>query len=110
MIFANWICCSQMSEDKKDELNKMGGKKPLKAKNLKIIDHKGTLYATFDGVNYWKLEKYIYNLLKVCDGKRSFEEIVQNIAEKSGLSKEKIKVALRPIFGEFERDGFITYV
>lgn len=85
-------------------------KKPLKAKSLKIIDHKGTLYATFDGVNYWKLEKYIYNLLKMCDGKRSFDEIVQNVAERAGLSVEEIKIALRPIFDEFEKDGFIIYV
>ena len=88
----------------------MDKKKPLKSKNLKIIDHKGTLYATFDGVNYWRLEKYIYNLLKLCNGKRSFDEIVQNVAERAGLSIEDVRVALKPIFDEFEKDGFIIYV
>ena len=85
-------------------------KKPLKSKNLKVLDHKGTLYATFDGVNYWKLEKYIYNLLKMCDGKTSFDQIVKSVAKQAGLRREDVKVALKPVFDEFEKDGFITYV
>ena len=85
-------------------------KKPLKVKTLKIIDHLGTLYATFDGVKYWKLEEYIYLLLKECDGKKTVEEIAEKIAKKSGFDKTAILLAIEPIFREFESLGFIVYV
>lgn len=86
------------------------GKKPLKAKNLKIIDHLGTLYATFDGIKYWKLEKYIYLLLQECDGTKTLEEFADKIVKKSGVDRESILLGIRPIFEEFERVGFITYM
>lgn len=88
----------------------MNEKKPLKARNLKIIDHKGTLFATFDGSKFWKLEKHISKLLIECDGKKTFDEISQKIASASGFKVEDIKIGLKPIFDEFERNGLITYV
>jgi len=88
----------------------MDEKKPLKAKSLKIIDQKGTLFATFDGSKFWRIEKHIYKLLMECDGKKTFDEIAHKIASISGFKVEDIKVGLKPMFDEFERNGFITYV
>jgi hypothetical protein len=87
----------------------MEEKKPLKAKNLKIIDYIGTYYATFDGTKYWTVEKYIFKLLMMCNGKKTLDQIAEEIARISGFPLEEIKVGLKPIFEEFERTGFITY-
>jgi hypothetical protein len=46
-------------------------KKPMKAKNLKIIDYKGTLFATFDGSAIWKIDRVAFNILKMCNGKKN---------------------------------------
>lgn len=85
-------------------------KKPLKAKNLKIIDYLGTYYATFDGTRYWKVEKYIFKLLMMCDGKKTFEQIAEEISRISGYSLEEIKIGLKAIFEELEREKFIVYI
>jgi hypothetical protein len=88
----------------------MEEKKPLKAKNLKIIDHLGTLYATFDGVRYWKIEKWLFRLLMMCDGKRTVDQIAEEISKISGYSVDDVKIGLRPILEELEREKFIVYV
>jgi hypothetical protein len=88
----------------------MNEKKPLKAKNLKIIDYLDTYYATFDGTKMWKVEKWLFRLLMMCDGKKTFDQLAEEIAKISGFSAEEIKISLKPVFEEFERTGFITYV
>lgn len=88
----------------------MDEKKPLKVKNLKIIDHLGTYYATFDGTKMWKVENWIFKLLMMCDGKKTFDRIAEEIGNKSGYSVEEIRTGLKPIFKELEESGFIAYV
>jgi hypothetical protein len=88
----------------------MDEKKPLKAKSLKIIDHLGTYYATFDGTQMWKVEDWLFKLLMMCNGKRTFEQIAEEIAGMSGYSIDEIKIGLKPIFEEFEKNGFIVYI
>jgi hypothetical protein len=85
-------------------------KKPLKKKNLKIIDHLGTYYATFDGSQLWKIEDWLFKLLKMCNGKKTFKQIVEEISKSSGLPAEDIKIALKSVFEELEKFGFIVYV
>jgi len=88
----------------------MNDKKPTKAKNLKIIDHMGTYYATFDGSKIWKVEKWLFKLIMMCDGKKTFNEIAEKIAKISGFSAEEIQVGLKPVFEELEKQGFVSVV
>lgn len=85
-------------------------KKPLKASNLKVIEYIGGLYATFDGERYWRLEKWAWEILKLCDGKKSVAEIARIIAEDVQMSFEETIKGLKPILEEFEKAGFIKYV
>jgi hypothetical protein len=88
----------------------MEEKKPLKARNLKVIDHLGTYYATFDGSKMWKIEKWVFKLLMMCDGKKTFDQIAEDVAKIAGVPTEEVKTALIPVLQELEREGFIVYV
>ena len=88
----------------------MNDKKLMKAKNLKIIDHLGTYYATFDGSKMWKVEKWIYRLLMMCDGKRNFDQLAEEISRISEFPIEEIKIGLKPILNELENEGLVTAV
>ncbi|MEM0333623.1 MAG: PqqD family protein [Candidatus Aenigmatarchaeota archaeon] len=85
-------------------------KRPLKVGNLKVIEHIGSLYATFDGERYWKLEKWAWEILKLCDGKKSVSEIARIISEDVQMSFEDVIKGLKPILEEFEKAGFIKYL
>ena len=85
-------------------------KRPLKAANLKVIEHVGGLFATFDGERYWKLEKWAWEILRLCDGKKTVAEIARIIAEDTQMSFEDAVKGLKPILEEFEKAGFIKYV
>ncbi|MEM5794188.1 MAG: PqqD family peptide modification chaperone [Candidatus Aenigmatarchaeota archaeon] len=84
--------------------------KPLKAKNLKVIDHLGTLYATFNGSSMWKLDKVAFGILRMCDGKRSVEEIVNEIAKRISHKPEDVKPIVEEILNELTRMKFIEWV
>jgi len=88
----------------------MDGKKPIKSKNLKILDYKGTLYATFNGSSIWKVDKIAFGLLKMCDGKKTFDQITEEVARKSGLKVEEVRNATKPIFDELTNRKFIEWV
>ncbi|MEM5773287.1 MAG: PqqD family protein [Candidatus Aenigmatarchaeota archaeon] len=88
----------------------MEEKRPLKAKNLKIIDHLGTYYATFDGSKMWKLEKWLVRFLMMCDGKKTFDQIAEEVAKIAGIPAEEVKTGLAPVLEELEREGFIVYI
>jgi len=85
-------------------------KRPLKVKNLKIIDYVGTLYATFDGTKMWEMDKLAFEVLKLCDGTRTFDQIADNLAKRAELDIEDVKNALKPMFKELEELKFIDYV
>lgn len=85
----------------------MQEKKPVKVDNLKIIDHLDTYYATFDGSKIWKVESWLFKLLKMCNGEKTFNQIIQEIADISGEPVEEIRIGLKPVFRELERKGFI---
>ncbi|MEM5829354.1 MAG: PqqD family peptide modification chaperone [Candidatus Aenigmatarchaeota archaeon] len=88
----------------------MEEKRPLKAKNLKIIDHLGTYYATFDGSKMWKIEKWLVKLIMMCDGKKTFDQIAEEVAKLANISTEEAKVGLAPVLEELEKEGFIIYI
>ena len=88
----------------------MNEKRPLKVKNLKIIDHLGILYATFDGSIMWEVDKVAYAILKMCDGTKSLNQIAEEVANKANVDVNDVKVTLDDIFNEMEKLKFIVYV
>ena len=85
-------------------------KRPKKAENLKIIEHVGGLYATFDGEQYWRMEKWAFEILKLCDGRKTISEVARILAEELQMDLDDVIRGLKPIFEEFEKAGFIKYV
>jgi len=88
----------------------MDGRRPLKAKNLKIIDYINTLYATLDGNSMYEIDKSSYGVLKMCDGTKTIDEIAKDIAKKIKMNVDHVKVTLKEILGELEKLKFIKYV
>jgi hypothetical protein len=82
---------------------------PTKAKNLKIIDYKGTCYCTFDGEKMWKIENWVVKLLMLCDGSRSFDQIAEEIVKISKFPLDDVKIGLKPVLDDLEQSGFIVY-
>ena len=85
-------------------------RKPLKSKRLKIMSYINSFYATFDGDKIWEMDRSAVEILKLCDGKRSVDEIAEEIARKIDMKKEEVKPTLEDILAEFEKVGFIEYV
>jgi hypothetical protein len=88
----------------------MNDKRPLRVKKLKIIDHLGILYGTFDGSMMWEIDKVAFGILKMCDGNKTFDEIAQILATRTNLNVEELKETLKEIFDEMEKLKFIEYV
>jgi len=85
-------------------------RRPLKAKNLKIIDYISSLYATFDGNSLWEIDKTTFTVLKMCDGKKTVDEIAEIIANKIDMKVEDVISTLLDILKELENLKFIDYV
>jgi len=88
----------------------MDGRRPLKAKNLKVIDYINTLYATLDGSSMWEIDKSSFGVLKMCDGTNTVDEIAKKIAKKIKMNVEDVMATLKEILDELEQRKFITYV
>jgi hypothetical protein len=87
----------------------VNNKKPLRNSSLRIIDYKGSYYATFDGSQLWKMDRISYGLWKMCDGEKTYDEIIAEVAKKSNLSVKDVDKAVAPIFKEMEKMRFIKW-
>jgi hypothetical protein len=85
-------------------------RRPLKAKNLKVIDYISRLYATFDGNSLWEIDKTSFEVLKMCDGKKTVDEIAEIISKKIDMKVEDVMPTLLDILKELENLKFIEYV
>jgi len=85
-------------------------KKPIKAKNLKVIDYLGTLYATFDGSAIWKMDKVAFGIWKMCEGKKTVDEMVKEVAKKAIVEEKDLKPVLEEILNELTRMKFIEWI
>lgn len=81
--------------------------KPRKAQNLKIIDHIGTLYATFNGTSIWRIDRVAFGILRLCDGKRSVRGIIEGVAKKAGLEPRHVRKIVLEILEDLKRKKFI---
>ena len=88
----------------------MDKKRPLKAKGLKVIDHIGTLYATFNGSTMWEVDKVAFAIMKMCNGTKTVDQIAQDIAKKTNLDVKDVKITLMDILKEMDKLKFITYL
>ena len=88
----------------------MDERRPLKVKNLKIIDYINTLYATFDGSSMWEIDRSSFGVLQLCNGNRTVDEIAKEIAKKIKMNVEDVIMTLKDILNELEKLKFITYV
>ena len=88
----------------------MDERRPLKAKNLKVIDYINTLYATLDGSSMWEIDKSSFGVLQMCDGERTVDKIAKEISKKIKMNVDDVMVTLRDILNELENRKFITYV
>ena len=80
---------------------------PVKNKNLRIIDHIGTLYATINGSSIYKIDKAAFAVLKLCDGRRTVKKIVEEISKKIGLDVEQVRPAVLEILEELIKMKFV---
>jgi len=88
----------------------MDERRPLKARNLKVIDYINTLYATLDGNSMWEIDRSSFGVLQMCDGERTVDKIAKEISKKIKMNVDDVKVTLRDILNELEERKFITYV
>jgi len=88
----------------------MDERRPLKAKDLKVIDYINTLYATLDGSSMWEIDRSSFGVLRMCDGKRTVDNIAKEIAKKIKMNVDEVMVTLKDILDELEERKFITYV
>ena len=80
---------------------------PIKNKNLRVIDHIGTLYATLNGSSIYKIDKAAFAVLKLCDGKRSVKKIVEEVSKKINLEPQQVKPTILEILEELLKMKFI---
>ena len=83
--------------------------RPKKAENLKIINHIGTLYITFDGSDIWRIDRVACGILRMCDGKKTVKEIVREVAKKAGLEPKDVKKIVMEILEELKKKKFIEF-
>jgi hypothetical protein len=88
----------------------MDERKPIKNKNLKVIDYINTLYATVNGNSLWEIDKSTFSILRMCDGTKTVDQIANEIAQKIDMKVEDVMPTLLNILNEMERLKFIEYV
>jgi len=88
----------------------MDNKKPLKSSKVKIIDHLGTLYASIEGNSLWKLDYAAYNVWKVCDGKRTVDELVNDLAKEIAHKPEDVKPVVEKILNQLSELNFLQWI
>jgi hypothetical protein len=84
-------------------------KKPRKNERLTIISHMGSYYATIDNQHLYEIDPLAVGIIKMCDGKKKYEDILAELSEKTGFSIETIKPILDEIFKELTEFNFIIW-
>ena len=84
-------------------------KKPIKNPKLSIIEHVGGIYATINREKFWEIDRSVAEVLKMCDGKKTIEQIARRIASIIDEKVEKILPILMDMLNELEKNSLITY-
>ena len=83
-------------------------KVPVKNPKAKIIEFKGTLYASVEG-QLFEIDRAAFNILKMCNGKNTLENIIDIISKKIGFPKEEVANVVRNIIKELEERNLIYW-
>lgn len=84
--------------------------RPKKSEKLKIIQFMNEYFATFDGSKLWRIEKWVAELLKLCDGKKTFNALTKELASLTGIEERKMREGLLKILNELREKGFVEYL
>ena len=84
-------------------------KKPMKSSTLKIIDHIGILYGTVNGEKLWEVDKVAWEILKMCDGKKTVDQIIWAVSKKFQIDMEEIKPIVIAVVNELKKIEFISF-
>jgi len=82
-------------------------KKPTKSPDLKVIDYIGIMYGTVNGEKLWEIDKVAWEILKICDGGRTVDQIIWQVSKKFQIDMEEIKSIVIAVVNELERIDFI---
>lgn len=83
-------------------------KVPVKNPKAKIIEFKGTLYASVEG-QLFEIDRAAFNILKMCNGKNTLENIIDTISKKIGFPKEEVANVVSNIIKELEERNLIYW-
>ena len=84
-------------------------RKPIKSPNLKVIDHVGILYGTVDNEKLWEIDKVAWEILKMCDGSKTVDQIIWTLSKKFEIEMEEIKPIVMAVVDELDRIKFINF-
>ncbi|MBD3155699.1 MAG: PqqD family peptide modification chaperone [Candidatus Aenigmarchaeota archaeon] len=84
-------------------------KKPIKSSDLKIIDHVGILYGTVNGEKLWEVDKVAWEILKMCEGNKTVDQIIWSISKKFELDMDDVKPIVTAVMKELKRINFIRF-
>ncbi|MEM5793256.1 MAG: PqqD family protein [Candidatus Aenigmatarchaeota archaeon] len=82
-------------------------KKPLKSGNLKVIDHVGVLYGTVDNQKLWEIDKVAWEILKMCDGSKTVDQIIWTMSKRFEVDMEEVKPIVLAIVNELVKINFV---
>ena len=87
-------------------------KKPLKVKNLKLIDYSNRTYAIFglDMSTVYRIDNVGAGVLIMCDGKKTIGQISDEIARRTKLELEAVRPIVKNILDEMEKLGFVQFI
>ncbi|MCD6371572.1 MAG: PqqD family peptide modification chaperone [Candidatus Aenigmarchaeota archaeon] len=81
---------------------------PIKNSKAKIIEFKGSLYASL-GDQLFEIDRAAFNVLKLCDGKNNVDDIIDKIAEKIKFPREEVANVVKSIIKELEEKNLIVW-
>ena len=81
---------------------------PVKNPKAKIIEFKGTLYASVED-SLFEIDRAALNILKLCDGKNDVDKIVDIITQKIGFPREEVERVVTNILKELEEKKIIFW-
>jgi len=82
---------------------------PVKNPRVKTIEYIGRIYATIDGQRFWEIDRSVLEVMKMCDGTRTVEDIAREIARIIEASVESVIPTLVDMLTELEKNGLIFY-
>jgi len=84
--------------------------RPVKNKKLLIIAHLDTYYATLDREKWWEMEDWIVKLLKLCDGKKTVNDLAEILSKIAEVKKEDLMPTLKEILEDLAEKGIIVFI